>query len=295
MKYEIIQEKSNIPRARNICIEKLGEEELLVFWDSDVICPFKDALKNLVSTLINKEIDLFTPMVKNVYLSDPKHLLSDYINSLKNIDAITYTPILRGDLLIIHRRVIEKGLRFDEKLSTEEDRDFSLRSRLKGFCTATANNIYVYNVKNPNASYYSPYTRPLEVLKGLRKRVSIMALSYLYRFNIKILAKIFFRALLFVMFVGLTLSAFLSLGTPQILNAMAQIFLVLFLTDFAYLMLKYHSVLIKTPHNFMRLIATSYLWTIIDILIIIALIYMIIFTNYRSILRDDSVCKGVKQ
>ncbi|MGC9009680.1 MAG: hypothetical protein ACP5I7_03595 [Sulfolobales archaeon] len=249
----------------------------------------------MVSTLISKEIDLFTPMVKDVYLSDPKYLSSDYINSLKNIDAITYTPILRGGLLIVHRRVIEKGLRFDEKLSTEEDRDFSLRSRLKGFCTATANSIYVYNVKNPNASYYSPYTRPLEVLKGLRKRVFIMTLSYLYKFNFKSLAKILFRALLFVMFIGVALSAFLSLGTPQIFNTMTQIFLILFLTDFAHLILKYHSVLIKTPHNFMRLIATSYLWTIIDILIIITLVYMIIFTNYRSILRDDSVCKGVKQ
>jgi glycosyltransferase involved in cell wall biosynthesis len=49
--YKIIQRRSNIPEARNICIESMRDDEkALIFWDADILTNNNDLLRVMMKT-----------------------------------------------------------------------------------------------------------------------------------------------------------------------------------------------------------------------------------------------------
>ena len=106
MKVEVIRAKTNIPQARNICIEHL-EGKYLLFWDSDIIPP-SDLLKTMIEIM---EQNLSIGVIGADYIYD---------RSLQ----VKYEPIASKEtsavymgFALIRREVFEKVGGFNEFLN----------------------------------------------------------------------------------------------------------------------------------------------------------------------------------
>jgi len=115
----LIQEQTNIPQARNICIKHM-EGEYLLFWDSDVIPP-KDLLKQMINTMrLNPDIGVigtdYSYKHKNVYMC-----------MLGKPTTNKFTHAVYMGFALIRKDVFEKIGKFNELLDQGEDTEFCIR------------------------------------------------------------------------------------------------------------------------------------------------------------------------
>jgi glycosyltransferase involved in cell wall biosynthesis len=113
---EIIRARTNIPQARNLCIDHT-EGEYLLFWDSDVIPP-PELLLEMVN-LMKK--DKHVGIIGSDYIYDP---------SLK----VKYAPMMSKEtyavymgFTLIQKDVFKIAGKFNELLTVGEDTEFCIR------------------------------------------------------------------------------------------------------------------------------------------------------------------------
>ncbi len=112
----LIQEHTNIPQARNLCIEKMVGKYLL-FWDSDVVPP-RDLLKEMVFIMENN-LSLGIIGADYIYEAALKIKRKLILNKKSHATYMGFT--------LIRRDVFEKVGGFNENLSGSEDTEFCIR------------------------------------------------------------------------------------------------------------------------------------------------------------------------
>ena len=112
----VLREHGNIPSARNVCIQQVGNVDCLVFLDSDVLVE-RDFLRVLLR------------------LSKVGGIASIcYGSSDKNADpAVKYAENVGMGCTVIRKDVLKALGPFDETLSVGEDTDYCLRAGARGF------------------------------------------------------------------------------------------------------------------------------------------------------------------
>ena len=90
IKYEVVVKESNIPEARNICID-LAVGDVLVFWDSDVVAP-TNSLEKLVSAIINSDYGIVAADLQGLVFNDVDSAVR-FINELLNS---SHTEVVSG-------------------------------------------------------------------------------------------------------------------------------------------------------------------------------------------------------
>lgn len=117
-KVDIIRAKSNIPQARNICIDHM-EGDYLLYWDSDVVPP-SELLLDMVKLM---EKDKNIGIIGADYIYDPT-LNIKYVPTLNKRTNVVYMGFT-----LIRKDVFETIGKFNETLTQGEDTEFCLRVR----------------------------------------------------------------------------------------------------------------------------------------------------------------------
>jgi GT2 family glycosyltransferase len=117
---ELIQEHTNIPQARNLCIKHM-EGEFILQWDSDVI-PSPDLLIKMIK-IMRQRRDIGIIAADYIYPHTGRHIY--------NMNKITHAAYM--GFALIRREVIEKIGGFNERLSIGEDTEFCIRAFEKGY------------------------------------------------------------------------------------------------------------------------------------------------------------------
>jgi len=81
IEYKVIVKESNIPEARNLCID-LAVGDVLVFWDSDVVAP-ADSLSKVVLMILNSGYDIVAADIRGLVFNDVNSAI-EFINTLLN-------------------------------------------------------------------------------------------------------------------------------------------------------------------------------------------------------------------
>ncbi len=113
----LLQEKGNIPAARNLCIRNIGSAEFLVFVDSDVILT-PDSISRLVG------------------LSSVGQIASIFYSSFsyqRPAATVKYVHTVGMGCTLLGRAVIDKVGFFDVTLPVNEDTDYCLRANASGY------------------------------------------------------------------------------------------------------------------------------------------------------------------
>jgi glycosyltransferase involved in cell wall biosynthesis len=114
----VIQEPTNIPQARNLCIEHM-EGEYLLYWDSDVVPP-PDLLLEMVHMM---EKDRRIGIIGADYTYEPS-LRIRYVPTINRKTNAVYMGFT-----LIRREVFNVAGKFNELLSVGEDTEFCIRVR----------------------------------------------------------------------------------------------------------------------------------------------------------------------
>ena len=81
IEYKVIVKESNIPEARNLCID-LAVGDVLVFWDSDVVAP-ADSLSKVVLMILNSGYDIVAADIRGLVFNDVNSAI-EFINTVLN-------------------------------------------------------------------------------------------------------------------------------------------------------------------------------------------------------------------
>jgi len=114
----VVQKRTNIPQARNLCV-KYAEGEYILFWDSDVVPP-KILLKEMVSIM---ESDDSIGIIGADYIYE-QHVKVKY---KPTTDKETHAVYM--GFTLIRRNIIDLVGGFNESLSVGEDTEFCIRVR----------------------------------------------------------------------------------------------------------------------------------------------------------------------
>ena len=177
--YEVIIQKCNIPEGRNICLERM-HGDLLLFWDSDVIME-PDAVSKLVEALQTENADLMTAAVRQVTVSSTDEILGklqEAINLEKQAPCVEIKTATMGHSLLSKR--LASHVSFDTDLTTQEDIDFCLRAREKGFKILLDPNVVVLDVNMFRVAYSDIYVDMSikDGLRGVRKKSRAQVYAY---------------------------------------------------------------------------------------------------------------------
>jgi glycosyltransferase involved in cell wall biosynthesis len=177
--YEVIVRKCNIPEGRNICLERM-HGDLLLFWDSDVIME-PDAVSKLVEALQTENADLMTAAGRQVTVSSTDEIagkLQEAIKLEKQAPCVEIKTAAMGHSLLSKR--LASNLSFDTELTTQEDIDFCLRAKKKGFKMLLDPNVIVLDVNNYRAPYSDIYIDMSlrDALSGIRKKSQAQVYAY---------------------------------------------------------------------------------------------------------------------
>jgi len=175
--YEVIVKESNIPEARNICIQNM-RGDFLLFWDSDVIME-STAVARSFEILKKENADMIQSCVTEVTVGSADEISEKWHEWETKYPRREETRILNltgTSNLLISKKVL-KQLSFDPDLTFFEDQDFTSRATKQGFKILGTKKVIGFDV-NSNKSYSSIYTidMPLkEALRGIRKKGIIQA------------------------------------------------------------------------------------------------------------------------
>jgi len=113
----VIRERSNIPKARNLCIKHM-EGKYILFWDSDVIPP-ESLLKKMIETMEKQG---------NIGIIGADYFYDPYIEEASNKTNVnTETHAIYMGFTLIKRKILDLIGGFNEDLTVGEDTDFCIR------------------------------------------------------------------------------------------------------------------------------------------------------------------------
>jgi glycosyltransferase involved in cell wall biosynthesis len=177
--YEVVVQRCTIPEGRNICLERM-RGDLLLFWDSDIIMP-SDAVAKLVEAYQNENADLITADVKQITVSSTDEIEQ----KLKEAGKLEQpTPCVEINAATMGQSLLSKKLAtsisFDPDLTNNEDSDFCLRAKAKGFRIMLCRNVVVLDVNIYKIGYSDLHIdTPLKyALRGIRKKSKAQVYAY---------------------------------------------------------------------------------------------------------------------
>jgi len=125
----VLQVKSNIPQARNICLENAVGDYVL-FWDSDVLSPDSEALERIVKSVLNDDETVAAGFP--CYLDGkPKSLYAKIVNARVG-KGITTSNGLGLSFMLLRRNVFHKIGLFNVESDFSEDTELFLRVKKAG-------------------------------------------------------------------------------------------------------------------------------------------------------------------
>ena len=210
--FEIVVQSSNIPEARNICIERMVGEALL-FWDSDVLME-RTAVSRLVGDL--GKCDIVSAKASQADISRPEEIN----DILERIDegqgepgGLIAVPAVAMGHTLIHRKVFE-AVRFDPELPFGEDADFCIRARERGYsvCVDTGVRAFDVNVGSSRLSDIYVYSPVLPQLKSLRKRARAKVYGLDFEVGVSRILRYLYSNKRYVFYLGYALSALLLIA-----------------------------------------------------------------------------------
>jgi glycosyltransferase involved in cell wall biosynthesis len=186
--FEVVIQKSSIPEARNICLKK-KKGELLLFWDSDVILP-SNAVLTLVETLHKENADLVTTEVKQITVKSQTEKIDLKLQEPEKLqDTEAYvSPVktaMMGETLLSKK--LAENLSFDPDLTTQEDVDFCLRAKEKGYKLVVNRNIVALDVNMFTMAHSDiSIDMPLkDAIRGVRKKSRVQVYAFDLSVNFK--------------------------------------------------------------------------------------------------------------
>jgi len=202
--FGIIVKKCNIPEGRNICIEKM-RGGLLLFWDSDVVME-PDAISKLVNTMKNVNAHIVTADSYTIFLDSVDEVdekVSEIFKKWKAKDRIYEVPAAGMGHTLICKEVF-KAIRFDRDLTTNEDLDFCVRARQKGFKIFMNEGVKVLDINIRRKDYSDIHiSMPLrDALRGLKKKAKAKVLASNFTINISQMVKFFIKKKRFAYYLG---------------------------------------------------------------------------------------------
>src|SRR5208337_217630 len=123
--YEVIVKKSNIPEARNICIQNM-KGDFLLFWDSDVIME-QTTISRLMENMKKTEAGIVSAAsIQTLFFKTSKEI-TDFpkFNEPQQKENLVLTSTAGMGLTLISKKVIN-SVTFDSTLTSGEDDDFSV-------------------------------------------------------------------------------------------------------------------------------------------------------------------------
>jgi glycosyltransferase involved in cell wall biosynthesis len=175
--YEVIVKDSNIPEARNICIQNM-KGDFLLFWDSDVIME-PTAVARMLEILKKENVDMVSSYVTEVTVDS-----ADEIDKKWNEWETKYPRQEKSSILyaagtgniLISKKVLTQ-VAFDPDYTFYEDQDFSSRASKQGFKILETRSVIGFdiNANKPHSDVYA-FDMPLKkALRGIRKKGVIQA------------------------------------------------------------------------------------------------------------------------
>jgi glycosyltransferase involved in cell wall biosynthesis len=113
----LLEDKGNIPAARNICIENLGQANFLLFLDSDVLVM----------------ADFICRLLGLIAVGDISSIFYSSFSFEKPKPLVKYVHTVGMGCTLIKKEVVNKVGLFDTSLSVNEDTDYCLRAGKLGF------------------------------------------------------------------------------------------------------------------------------------------------------------------
>lgn len=181
--FSIIVKESNIPEARNICIEEMVGD-MLFFLDSDVLIE-PHAIEKLIAAALACGCDIISANCSSVVLRTPAEVtvLLDHLRCSEASDGeVVRVPSVAMGHTLIRREVFSK-VRFDPDLNFGEDADFCINAWERGFtvCLHTGVRALDVNIGAGRLSDIYVYSPILPQLKSLRKRARAKTYALSFR------------------------------------------------------------------------------------------------------------------
>lgn len=175
--FDVVVKESNIPEARNLCIQHM-KGDFLLFWDSDVIME-STAVERMLKIQQKEGVDMVSSYVKEVSVASPEEIDSKWQEWETNYPRQDAQQILyaagTGNLLI-SKKVLTQ-LKFDPDYTFYEDQDFSARASKLGYKILETRSVIGFdvNAKIAHSDIYA-FDMPLnKALRGIRKKAVIQA------------------------------------------------------------------------------------------------------------------------
>jgi glycosyltransferase involved in cell wall biosynthesis len=140
----VFAEKSNIPKARNICLNA-AKGDYILFWDADVVAP-PTAVRTLLDHLKNRNVG-----VANYLYLPPKLGIIDKVLGLEEIKEIGYARTAVMGFTMIRKKVVAEVGQFNEKLDGFEDQEFCRRVAKSNFRILTDPSFKLVHIKKPTS------------------------------------------------------------------------------------------------------------------------------------------------
>ncbi|MCW4004371.1 MAG: glycosyltransferase family 2 protein [Candidatus Bathyarchaeota archaeon] len=174
--YQVIVKDTNIPEARNLCIQNMKGDYLL-FWDSDVIME-PTAVTRTLEILKKENVDIVYSFVKEVTVSSAEEVNTKWQEWKNNLHQDKSKMPQAGVLgnTLISKKVLSY-VAFDPDYTFYEDRDFSAKANKLGFKILETRNIIGFdvNTNRPQSDIYA-FDMPLKkALRGIRKKALVQA------------------------------------------------------------------------------------------------------------------------
>jgi GT2 family glycosyltransferase len=122
----LIEEESNIPKARNICLQH-AQGAFILFWDSDVIAP-PHAIKTLLGHLADLSVG-----IANLPYDVKKPSIVDVVQGFREPKDVSVVSSVVMGFTMVRRDLTEKVGFFNERLDGFEDLEYCQRVRKNGY------------------------------------------------------------------------------------------------------------------------------------------------------------------
>lgn len=148
IRYKIIVKETNVAEARNLCIDNLEDEEVVIMWESDNLAP-ADAVKIIVEVLNKTSYDVIGVSTKFIKIKEIREI-NKYMRELNKMENKSYTIIpvthVPGAFMAIRSKIFKEGLRFNSKMTFHDDVEFGMQCLFKGICIGKITNFYVLDI-----------------------------------------------------------------------------------------------------------------------------------------------------
>jgi glycosyltransferase involved in cell wall biosynthesis len=176
--YEIIVKKTNIPEARNLCINKM-KGDFLFFWDSDIVSE-STGIATLFKLHEKEKADMIGSEITHIFVDSVEKVdqkWSEWITKITRRGNCVQLNLTATSHVLISRKITEQ-LSFDPDLTFGEDRDFSLKASQRGFKIVSTDLSVGLDINCKTQQYSSIYGLDMslkEALRGIRKKAKFQA------------------------------------------------------------------------------------------------------------------------